>query len=95
MNVLHYASFFDCPSLVEALVEADKGLLYDTQRHTQTQTYEHMHAHACTHTQRHTQHVCIYILTHTDTHTHTCTYSLIRTCTHNSIALDRFTQCHK
>ena len=26
MNVLHYATFFDCPSLVETLLEADKGM---------------------------------------------------------------------
>ena len=43
MNVLHYASFFDCSSLVETLVEADKGLFHCT--HTVT----HMHTLHVTH----------------------------------------------
>ena len=53
MNVLHYASFFDCPSLVEALVEADKGLFIthiDTRAHMHTDTHTYTHEHTHTHT---------------------------------------------
>ena len=86
MNVLHYASFFDCSSLVEALVKANKGLFHCTHTCTLVRIYVQADAYEC---------ICTYTHAHTHTHTHTCIHIRAYTHKHTHTNIHTQTYTHK